>query len=82
MTEKELLEQGYRKYRGKEIDVYFNKDKCIKSRNCVLGAPEVFNTSEKPWIQTDNASKEKVMVVVNKCPLQALMYVSGEEDSK
>lgn len=35
MTEKELLNQGYRKYSGKAIDVYFNLDICQHSGNCM-----------------------------------------------
>lgn len=79
VREQELLEKGYRKYRGKLIDVFFNKDMCIKSGNCVAGAPEVFNTKEKPWIKADNASKDKVMEVINTCPSRALQYILKDE---
>jgi len=81
MTEKELLKQGYRKYYGKTIDVFFKKEKCIKSGNCVKGEPNVFDTSRKPWILPDNASKQDVKDVINTCPSGALKYIERETNN-
>ena len=35
MKEKDLLDLGYKKYEGETYDVYFNKDVCKHSGNCV-----------------------------------------------
>ena len=32
-------------YRGAKIVVHFDGEKCIHSRNCVLGRPEVFQAN-------------------------------------
>src|SRR5690625_4485763 len=66
--ERELLENGYRKYSGEEVDVYFNTDVCIHSANCVKGNPEVFDTKRRPWILPDNASADEVAKVIDTCP--------------
>lgn len=76
--EKELLEKGYRKYSGDEIDVYFNTNICIHSANCVSGNNEVFDTKRKPWILPNNASKAEVMWVIDTCPSNALKYIVKE----
>ncbi len=43
MDEETLLERGYRKYRGAEVDIYFNTNICEHSGNCVKGNAELFN---------------------------------------
>lgn len=71
----ELTEQGYRKYSGEAIDVYFNLDVCMHSGNCVLGNRAIFNTDRRPWIVPDNADVEEVIRVIETCPSGALRYV-------
>lgn len=81
MTEKELLEQGYRKYPGKEIDIFFRLETCIHSGNCVRGLIEVFNTKRKPWIIADNAHPQDVKEVIERCPSGALKYIMKDTDN-
>lgn len=78
MTEKELLEKGYRKYTGTKVDVFFNKDMCQHSGICVRELSKVFDLDRKPWILPDNASEEAVISLIDRCPSQALMYVVKE----
>lgn len=80
MQEKALIERGYRKYIGKTIDVFFNREMCIKSGNCVRGSIEVFNPQNRPWINADGASQEKVIEVIKTCPSKALSYIIKEEE--
>lgn len=79
MNDKELIEKGYRKYSGKDIDVYFNTNICIHSGVCVRGLSEVFNTKEKPWIQADKASADDVAMTIDACPSGALKYIRREK---
>ncbi|TLG75390.1 (4Fe-4S)-binding protein [Culicoidibacter larvae] len=71
----ELMEKGFRKYSGEEIDVYFNLDTCMHSGHCVLGNRAIFNTDRRPWIAPDNADVEEVIRVVENCPSGALRYI-------
>lgn len=41
VNEEELLAQGYRKYHGEGIDIYYNKDICAHIGNCVRGNPDI-----------------------------------------
>ena len=82
MDEEELLENGYRKYLGEDVDVYFNTDICIHSASCVKGNPEVFDTKRRPWVSPNNASANEVAKVIDTCPSGALKYIySGESET-
>ncbi|MDH6365887.1 MULTISPECIES: (4Fe-4S)-binding protein [unclassified Breznakia] len=79
MTKEQLLEMGYREYRGEHINVYFKKDLCTHSAVCVNGDRDLFNVCRKPWILPDAcASVDKVKRVVDACPSKALLYIEKE----
>ena len=62
-------------YRGEKIVVRFDGDKCIHSRNCVLGRPEVFQANVPgDWIRPDNVSAEAVVMTAMACPSGAITY--------
>jgi CDGSH-type Zn-finger protein/uncharacterized Fe-S cluster protein YjdI len=59
--------------RGTRAVIRFEAAKCIHSRNCVLGRPDVFvPNAEGAWLRPDSASAEAVMRVVESCPSGAL----------
>lgn len=80
MNEKDLLKKGYRIYSGKSIDVFFNKDMCTHSGNCVRGLPKVFNTKKKPWIEPDAEPSSQVASTIRNCPSNALQYLLKEDE--
>jgi CDGSH-type Zn-finger protein/uncharacterized Fe-S cluster protein YjdI len=60
---------------GKQIDITFNGKRCIHSRNCVLGLPQVFKANvQGPWIDPDAASVESLVGVAHACPSGAIQY--------
>ena len=62
-------------YRGERLVVRFDGGRCIHSRNCVLGHPQVFvPNADGPWIRPDNAASEEVAAIVRSCPSGALTY--------
>lgn len=75
MTEAELLKQGYRKYSGEEVDVFFNSAICVHSGNCVRGNPAIFDLDRRPWVLPDNAEESEVRRVIDTCPSGALKYL-------
>ncbi|GAF40150.1 hypothetical protein JCM14202_2038 [Agrilactobacillus composti DSM 18527 = JCM 14202] len=74
-TEAQLLDQGYRKYTGEHVDVFFNTNLCQHSGNCVRGLAPVFDLQRKPWILADNASSDAVTRIINTCPSGALRFI-------
>ncbi|MEX1270678.1 MAG: CDGSH iron-sulfur domain-containing protein [Balneolaceae bacterium] len=62
------------KYKGKEITVQYDVNRCIHARKCVEGLPDVFDPKKKPWITPDEASAENLADVIESCPTGALHY--------
>ena len=79
VTEEALVAGGYRKYHGEGIDVFYNKDICIHSGNCVRGNPEVFEVGRRPWIIPDNGADPQVAQVIHTCPSGALKFIKKEQ---
>ncbi|MEI8217173.1 MAG: (4Fe-4S)-binding protein [Eubacteriales bacterium] len=75
MEEKELLELGYKKYAGKDLDVFFNRNICRHSGYCVGNHSQVFNIKRKPWILTDGATVDSIVKTIDNCPSGALKYI-------
>lgn len=78
LSEKELINEGYRKYSGQTMDIFYNKEKCQHVGNCVRGNSAVFEVGRRPWIITDNADNTKNETVVNTCPTGALKFIKKE----
>ena len=76
---------GVHKYENDEITVTWDSEVCYHSAVCVDNLKNVFNPDNKPWIDVDAETKEKIMEVIGKCPSGALQYQlanSSEEASK
>ncbi len=59
--------------RGQRIVIRFDARKCILSRHCVLGQPEVFvPNAPGEWIHPDAASPEAIVQVALACPSGAI----------
>jgi CDGSH-type Zn-finger protein/uncharacterized Fe-S cluster protein YjdI len=61
--------------RGRKVVIRFDAKKCVHSRNCVLGRPDVFvpNVSGE-WIHPDRATPEEVAALAANCPSGAITY--------
>ena len=62
-------------YQGERLDVMFDGPRCIHSRMCVLGRPDVFvPNADGPWIHPNNAPPEAIMEIAHSCPSGAISY--------
>jgi CDGSH-type Zn-finger protein/uncharacterized Fe-S cluster protein YjdI len=61
-------------YKAKAIIVLYDAQRCIHAKECVHGAPEVFNPQSKPWVTPDNAEARAIATVIKHCPTGALHY--------
>ncbi|WP_207696560.1 hypothetical protein DOK67_0002133 [Enterococcus sp. DIV0212c] len=75
VTEETLLLQGYRKYSGEDLDIYYSKEICAHIGNCVRGNSEVFEVGRRRWIIADNGTVEDDIRVIETCPSGALKYI-------
>jgi len=62
-------------YKGAAITVKFEGARCIHSRHCVLGNPQVFiPNAPGQWIQPEAAAAEEVVRLAHACPSGAITY--------
>ncbi|HVZ14053.1 MAG TPA: ferritin-like domain-containing protein [Bauldia sp.] len=60
---------------GKDVVVTFDGRRCIHSRNCVLGAPQVFRANTPgAWIHPDAMPADAVVRIAYACPSGAIHY--------
>jgi CDGSH-type Zn-finger protein/uncharacterized Fe-S cluster protein YjdI len=60
---------------GKQARILFDAAKCIHSRHCVLGRPDVFVPNVKgEWIYPDRATPAEVAELAHNCPSGAIRY--------
>ncbi|GAB5407664.1 MAG: CDGSH iron-sulfur domain-containing protein [Balneolaceae bacterium] len=69
------MESKVYSYKNDEVEVTWDKNRCIHAKECVHGSPEVFDISKKPWINPSEAkSFEDLRRVIEACPTGALHY--------
>jgi CDGSH-type Zn-finger protein/uncharacterized Fe-S cluster protein YjdI len=67
--------EGVEEVRGTKVLVRFEGKRCIHSRHCVLGRPDVFvPNAPGEWIHPDAAGAESVAAVAQSCPSGAITY--------
>ena len=74
MTEKDLLDKGFRSYSGDILTIYYHKDICAHVGECVKGDPDVFDVDRRPWIIPFSDHTENIVSTIKKCPTGALKY--------
>jgi CDGSH-type Zn-finger protein/uncharacterized Fe-S cluster protein YjdI len=61
--------------RGTHLTIHFDGARCIHSRQCVLGAPKVFQANVVgPWINPDGMPTEDLIAIAKQCPSGAIRY--------
>ena len=66
---------GVETAQGERIELEFEAKRCIHSRFCVTGAPQVFLANVKgPWIHPDAMPVERLVEVAHACPSGAIRY--------
>ena len=63
-----------KRYWSDDIDVTYEARRCIHVAECLRGAPTVFDTSARPWVQPANERADTVAAVVMRCPSGALHF--------
>lgn len=65
----------FEEVRGRQVVIRFEAGKCIHSRNCVLGRPDVFVPNvQGEWIHPDRATPEEVEELAHNCPSGAIQF--------
>ena len=65
--------------KGREVTITFDATRCVHSRNCVLGHPEVFVPNVKgDWIYPDAAPAATVLQIGVACPSGAIRVTRND----
>ena len=62
------------RYEGDDIEVTWDKGRCLHVANCVHGLGEVFDPDRRPWVMPDAESADQVAATVLACPTGALQF--------
>ena len=73
------MEPGERKYKNKDITVYWKPSSCIHASTCINELPTVFRTDKKPWVRMEGGSTEEIIEVVDRCPVDALTWKYNDQ---
>jgi len=79
------MEDITKKYTNGEITIVWKPAACIHSAVCWKGATglgTVFNPMQKPWINPQGASTQRIIEQVNKCPSGALSFYYNQPEEK
>lgn len=71
----ELEEQDINTAQSDDITIFFNPERCIHSRHCVLGAPKVFLAGvEGAWLHPEASTADHLAEIAHLCPSGAITY--------
>ena len=64
---------------GRDVTIRFDASRCIHSRGCVLGHPEIYVPNvQGEWIHPDGASADTVMLTALNCPSGAIRVARND----
>lgn len=66
-------------YSNDELTVVWKPAVCIHSKHCWKELSDVFKPAERPWVNMQGATTEKIKEQVDKCPSGALTYITKGE---
>lgn len=73
------MDEDIHEYRGADIEVSYDANRCIHVRECVRSLPDVFDPDRRPWVDPDAADADELASVVMACPTGALQFERTDE---
>ena len=68
------MKEIIKEYKKEEMAIVWKPKLCIHAGICVKSLPNVYTPGERPWINAENASDEKLKSQIDACPSGALTY--------
>ncbi len=70
-----VVVNGVDEIEAEHLTLLYEGRKCIHSRHCVTGAPQVFTANvQGPWIRPDAIDVEALVAIAHVCPSGAIRY--------
>ena len=70
-----------KRYTTDDTTIVWQSAMCTHSKKCFAGLPEVFNPKNRPWVQLDESTVEKIVAQVKQCPSGALSIEGAVQDT-
>ncbi len=72
--------QGDRtRYPGAEVELLYDRRRCMHAAECGRAHPDVFNARRSPWISPDEGDADAITAIALRCPTGALHAVREGE---
>ncbi|MEQ8705691.1 MAG: (4Fe-4S)-binding protein [Phaeodactylibacter sp.] len=71
-----------KEYSNGEVTIVWKPNRCMHSRLCFNGLPEVFDPKARPWVNATGAPSERMVEQVKKCPSGALAFYYNNEEQQ
>lgn len=76
-----IVSQHTERVEGTDLTLWFDSQRCIHARHCVLGAPETFVANvEGDWLYPDNTDTAHLMHIAKQCPSGAIQIQRKDHD--
>lgn len=69
-----------KKYSNNEVTVIWQPAKCIHSKKCFHGLPQVFDPGKRPWVNIEGDTTSHIIDQVKACPSGALSFQQKNHD--
>lgn len=68
MSDKQIVKE----YTKDDLTIVWQPHMCTHETKCWKGLIQVFNPKNRPWINLDGATKQRIIDQVQQCPSKAL----------
>jgi len=75
----DTMDKTEKHYSNGEITIVWKPSFCTHVANCFTELPEVFDPSERPWINPNGATTEKIINQIKRCPTGALTFFYNDK---
>jgi uncharacterized Fe-S cluster protein YjdI len=73
------METTVKEYSNGEITIVWQPGLCRHAAFCGHELPEVFRPKERPWVNPQGATTQRIVEQVKRCPSGALSYRPNKE---
>lgn len=68
-----------KEYTNDDMTVFWKPNACIHSKKCWKGLLQVFNPQNRPWVNMEGATTNRIKKQIDECPSGALSYKMKNE---
>lgn len=75
-----MAKEIIKEYNNADMKVIWKPNTCIHAKKCWKGLLQVFNPQNRPWINLEGATTNRIKKQIDECPSGALSYQMKNEE--